>query len=53
MRGEQVPRIDTLIRLEGTLGLEPATLIEGMTWTPPTRAPDGEFTFKEDPPRKR
>lgn len=52
LRGAQIPRIDTLIKLEKALDLKPATLIEGITWVPPASAPTGEFTFK-DPPRKR
>lgn len=44
--GEQVPRIDTMIKLEGALGLKPATLIKGISWNPSASSPSGEFKFK-------
>jgi len=42
LEGVHVPRVDTMIKLEGALGLKRATLIQGITWNPPT-APSGEF----------
>jgi transcriptional regulator with XRE-family HTH domain len=33
-RGLRVARIDTLVKLAGALGVEPAELIEGIDWTP-------------------
>jgi transcriptional regulator with XRE-family HTH domain len=33
-RGARLPRIDTLVKLAGALEVEPATLLEGMAWTP-------------------
>ena len=33
-RGCCLPRIDTLAKLAGALGVEPGTLFEGITWTP-------------------
>ncbi|HKZ13225.1 MAG TPA: helix-turn-helix transcriptional regulator [Solirubrobacterales bacterium] len=30
--GEQLPRIDTLIRLAGGLGVSPCVLIDGLAW---------------------
>jgi transcriptional regulator with XRE-family HTH domain len=30
--GEQLPRIDTLIRLAGGLGVSPCTLLDGIVW---------------------
>lgn len=30
--GEQLPRIDTLIRLAGGLGVSPSTLLDGIVW---------------------
>ena len=33
-RGERVARVDTLIRLAGTMGIPPGDLLAGVTWTP-------------------
>lgn len=33
-RGGRLPRIDTLAKLAGALGVEPGTLSEGIEWTP-------------------
>jgi transcriptional regulator with XRE-family HTH domain len=33
-RGERVARVDTLIKLAGSLGIPPAELLEGMGWQP-------------------
>ena len=33
-RGGRLPRIDTLAKLAGALGVEPGALFEGITWTP-------------------
>lgn len=33
-RGLRVARIDTLVKLAGALGVAPADLIEGITWSP-------------------
>jgi transcriptional regulator with XRE-family HTH domain len=35
-RGLRVPRIDTLARLCGALGVEAPILMEGIRWRPPT-----------------
>jgi transcriptional regulator with XRE-family HTH domain len=35
-RGLRVARIDTLVKLAGALGIAPAELIEGISWTPGT-----------------
>jgi transcriptional regulator with XRE-family HTH domain len=46
-RGGRLPRIDTLAKLAGALGVEPGALFEGITWTP------GDFRrgqFKPDDP---
>ena len=33
-RGGRLPRIDTLAKLAGALGVEPGALFEGIAWTP-------------------
>lgn len=33
-RGERVPRIDTLIKLAGSLDVTPAELLDGLGWEP-------------------
>jgi transcriptional regulator with XRE-family HTH domain len=33
-RGERVARVDTLIKLAGSLGVPPGELLEGMDWDP-------------------
>lgn len=35
-RGERIARADTLVRLSGSLGVEPGALLAGLTWTPAT-----------------
>lgn len=34
LRGNQLPRLDTLIKLAGALGVSPGDLIEGISWEP-------------------
>jgi transcriptional regulator with XRE-family HTH domain len=33
--GEQLPRIDTLIKLAGALDVSPCELLDGIAWEPP------------------
>ena len=33
-RGERTARVDTLVKLAGALGIEPARLLEGLSWEP-------------------
>jgi transcriptional regulator with XRE-family HTH domain len=33
-RGERTARIDTLVKLAGSLNLPPGELLDGMAWTP-------------------
>jgi transcriptional regulator with XRE-family HTH domain len=45
-RGERVARVDTVIKLAGSLGIPPEDLLDGMGWDPGgTRV--GQFTDKE------
>ena len=46
-RGERVARVDTLIKLAGSLGIPPGELLEGMGWDPGgTRV--GQFIGQDD-----
>jgi len=54
VNGEQVPRLDTVVKLAGALGVSVADLTEGMAFQP--AAQTGEFLFstpKHTPARKR
>ena len=45
-RGERVCRLDTLVKLAGSLGVEPEVLLDGLSWAPGgTRI--GEFGFSD------
>lgn len=33
-RGERLPRVDTLVKVAGGLGITPCVLLEGITWDP-------------------
>jgi transcriptional regulator with XRE-family HTH domain len=45
-RGERVARVDTLIKLAGSLGIPPGDLLSDMSWTPGgTRV--GEFSSRK------
>jgi transcriptional regulator with XRE-family HTH domain len=47
-RGERVARVDTLIKLAGSLGIPPGDLLDGMGWEPGgTRF--GSFNFESEP----
>ena len=50
-RGERVARVDTLIKLAGSLGIPPGELLEGMGWDPGgTRI--GQFRASDPPDRE-
>jgi len=40
-RGGRMPRIDTLAKLAGALGVEPAALLDGIVWDPGRYSPGG------------
>lgn len=42
LRGKQLPRVDTLVKLAGALGIEPVQLLEGISFEP-TDAQPGQF----------
>jgi transcriptional regulator with XRE-family HTH domain len=42
-RAARVPRIDTLVKLAGSLGVSPEVLLGDLTWSPEVRT-GGEFT---------
>jgi len=57
LKGVQIPRVDTLIKLEGALGLKRATLIQGIAWSPATSLGGGfeiaqPKTKKGGPPKR-
>jgi transcriptional regulator with XRE-family HTH domain len=45
-RGARIPRIDTLAKLAGALGVAPADLLAGIAWEPGTILP-GRFDLPE------
>jgi len=49
IRGKQLPRLDTLVKLAGALGVSPCDLLEGISWEP--AAQTGKF--KIEAPGKR
>jgi transcriptional regulator with XRE-family HTH domain len=40
--GKRMPRLDTLLKVSGALGIPPAQLLEGMSWEPGATKP-GKF----------
>lgn len=48
-RGHRDPKVSTLIKLAGALGVTPNDLLDGIEWKPKTNAPlQGQFKIKED-----
>lgn len=45
LRGRQVPRLDSVVRLSGALGVEPAELLEGIRFEP--AAQQGEYRIAQ------
>jgi transcriptional regulator with XRE-family HTH domain len=52
--GTRLARVDTLMKLAGSLSVEPAELLEGIHWTPGNSA-EGSFAISEPtlPHRRR
>jgi transcriptional regulator with XRE-family HTH domain len=46
-RGSRLPRIDTLVKLSGALGVTPDDLLDGISWRPAESRP-GAFQEPED-----
>lgn len=44
-RGTRLPRIDTLIKLAGALGCDPADLLAGIEWEPVQVSDRGRYAF--------
>ncbi len=48
-RGNHMPRLDTVIKLAGALGMEPCELMADYRWHPPTQGPAvGRFRSVDD-----
>ena len=43
--GKRIPRIDTLIKVAGGLGVPPSELLEGIEWKPAGSGEPGGFEF--------
>jgi len=51
-RGARIPRVDTVVRLAGSLSAPLNDLVVGIEWTPGyTHVVDGEFAVAEPPER--
>ncbi|HEX5762098.1 MAG TPA: helix-turn-helix transcriptional regulator [Solirubrobacterales bacterium] len=48
-RGSRQPRIDTLVKLAGALGIEPGDLLEGIEWSPGSSSVGGFSVAAGDP----
>lgn len=44
--GERLPRVDTLLKLAGALGLGIEALVDGIEWIPPGPVASGTFTVR-------
>lgn len=47
--GKRMPRLDTLVKLAGALGVEPGALLEGIVWEP-TVTKVGQFKIVDPTP---
>lgn len=44
--GKRLPRVDTLMKLAGALGLGVQALVAGIEWIPPGPSPSGTFAVR-------
>lgn len=44
--GERLPRVDTLMKLAGALGLGAEALVDGIEWIPPGPSASGSFAVR-------
>jgi transcriptional regulator with XRE-family HTH domain len=44
--GERLPRVDTLLKLVGALGLRIEALVDGIEWIPPGPTASGSFAVR-------
>jgi transcriptional regulator with XRE-family HTH domain len=44
--GERLPRVDTLMKLAGALGLGVQALVDGIEWIPPGPSTSGTFAVR-------
>jgi transcriptional regulator with XRE-family HTH domain len=51
-RGERIPRIDTLVKLAGSLSVPPGDLLDGIAWKP-VSTKTGEFEVSAPRAKKR
>jgi transcriptional regulator with XRE-family HTH domain len=47
--GKRMPRLDTLVKLAGALGIEPGALLDGIAWEP-TVTTVGQFKIADPTP---
>lgn len=45
-KGERLPELDTLYKLAGALGVDPAELLQGFSWQPDEFGGDGQVTIE-------
>jgi transcriptional regulator with XRE-family HTH domain len=50
-RGERLPRIDTMVKLAGALGVHPVELVAGIDWEPGTTTKGSFKVAVTDPSR--
>jgi transcriptional regulator with XRE-family HTH domain len=46
-RGIRLPRVDTLVKLAGSLSISPMELLEGIQWTTPDAPSAGHFAIEK------
>lgn len=43
--GSRLPRLDTVMKIAGALGVKPEVLLAGIEWLPPGLSPEGSFVL--------